>query len=266
MHSKYFTLNCILDFPPKRGASYLYENIVRAWAFLKDGFHWTLGNGYSSFWNDVWCDLGWLCTLVVFVHISDSNALVRDVWREGDVWHEGAWFFDNLSTIIPPDLHHRISKVPIPAAVDHDDGWIWGSNSGVYFVAIGYQWLLERSAIGHGFGKLLHLRRFESYSSSCYMMVFPPICSVSFVIFVLLPFARGVGWRLNLFCIVYIIVLLVEIFGACLVLVMVISFRLIGYRLGFGVLCGRTQATYLSWLFGFFGDDGIWLCLKGTLV
>lgn len=56
---------------------------------------------------DRWMMEDRLCNMVDFVNISDSTLRVRDVWRSGK------WHFNELSTIITPELWNKINAVPV---------------------------------------------------------------------------------------------------------------------------------------------------------
>ena len=99
--------------------------------------------------------------MVPFVHISDMEAVVRDVWNE-DLWD-----FSCIQTPLPNCAKQSIASLPIPSHVNLDDGWVWlSSSSGIYPSANGYHWLLSHNKnclnwmIGPGFGGSGLLRRF----------------------------------------------------------------------------------------------------------
>ena len=137
---KYFGQQGACEFVTSRGASYLWKGLVKTWGILREGFIWELGRGNSSFWYADWSGLGRLCNMVDFVHISDSDISV------GDVWRGNSWVFDHLATVIPTHIREHISQLSIPTNAARDDGWVWrGTNSGVYSSASGYNWLIRRS-------------------------------------------------------------------------------------------------------------------------
>ena len=76
---KYLGGHALDQFRVNSSCSYLWCGIVKAWNVLKDGFTWQLGRGNSSFWYDRWLPIGKLCDYVTFVHITDSDHIVRDV-------------------------------------------------------------------------------------------------------------------------------------------------------------------------------------------
>lgn len=63
--------------------SVTWKAIVHAFHFLREGFKMRLGNEDCSFWFDDWTSEGCFCQKVPYVHISDSDMWVRDVWRDG---------------------------------------------------------------------------------------------------------------------------------------------------------------------------------------
>ena len=80
---KYFGGHILDQFQVNNSCSYFWHGIVKAWNVLKDGFSWQLGPGNSSFWYDKWLPIRKLCDLVPFVHITDSDHTVRDIWSDG---------------------------------------------------------------------------------------------------------------------------------------------------------------------------------------
>ena len=73
-----------------------------------------------------------------FVHVTDSDLTVRDIWSDGQ------WNFQNLYTILDLELRNLISQVYFDESNAHADGWVWnGVASGVYTAISGYKWLLE---------------------------------------------------------------------------------------------------------------------------
>lgn len=60
--------------------------------------------------------MGQLCEVVDFVHISDLDAKVRDVWN-GSIWN-----FDVLATLLFEEIRERLSRITIPSEEDRVDG------------------------------------------------------------------------------------------------------------------------------------------------
>lgn len=100
-----------------------------------------LGAGNSSLWYEDWTGKGLLATLVTFVHISDTNMRLRDLWNHG------SWNLNALSTIIPMQVRDAILQVNVPSIANDniEDSWVWkGTHEGCYSAASGYAWLLNR--------------------------------------------------------------------------------------------------------------------------
>lgn len=96
--------------------------------------------GNTSFWYSDWTRLGPLCDSVNFVHISDTNL------RLNQVWLTDRWAFERLSTILPQEITDMINGITGPTFFQPDmvDRWIWkGHHGGLYTVASGYMWLLK---------------------------------------------------------------------------------------------------------------------------
>ncbi|KAJ1383750.1 Reverse transcriptase zinc-binding domain [Sesbania bispinosa] len=112
--------------PP--GASIVWRSIVKAKDALQNGFYMKLGNGNTSVWYEDWTGLGKLCWKVPFVHISDTQLTVKDLW-------EGAtWSLESMATSLPSDIALRILETPIPQHhSDAMDSWCWlEASSGNY--------------------------------------------------------------------------------------------------------------------------------------
>lgn len=119
-------------------ASITWRSIVKARDALREGFDMRLGSGSSPLWYSDWLQCGPLCYLLDYVHISDTNVKISDIWKNG------SWDLSGLATIIPPHIHDVIMQQNVPTHVDDSltDSWVWkGNKDGIYNVATGYSWL-----------------------------------------------------------------------------------------------------------------------------
>ena len=92
-----------------------------------------LGNGLSSFWYMTWLELGKICELVDYVHMSNVDAKVKDAWRNG------GWDLSGFATPLLAWLRERIMEVLFHQNTN-DDGWVWmGASSGSYSIANAYR-------------------------------------------------------------------------------------------------------------------------------
>ncbi|KAJ1384246.1 putative ribonuclease H protein, partial [Sesbania bispinosa] len=79
-----------------------------------------LRGGGTSIWYMDSTGLGPLCHLLSFVHISDTQLSVKDLWIGGH------WDFFVLYTLILEDIPTHIRSIPIPSiSVDELDTWTW---------------------------------------------------------------------------------------------------------------------------------------------
>ncbi|KAJ1430383.1 Ribonuclease H-like superfamily [Sesbania bispinosa] len=121
--------------------SYIWKSICKAKDILKDGFSLRIGSGNSFLWYSVWSELGKICDLVDYVHISDSTLQVRDIWSNG------LWSFNNLATPIPNNIKDVIQGIPIPKFCS--DGfkfmvtywWLWRWRNSFIFDVV--PWSIE---------------------------------------------------------------------------------------------------------------------------
>ncbi|XP_016164363.1 uncharacterized protein LOC107606867 [Arachis ipaensis] len=114
LRAKYLRNEGVLDGPVPCNASQVWKSISKAFGALKDAFSWCVGSLYQSFWFDNWIIEGTIAQDVPFVHISDSDLTIRDVWKD--------------------DLNAGETL-----------GWSWGvASSRLYSARSGYSWLAKR--------------------------------------------------------------------------------------------------------------------------
>ncbi|KAJ1431332.1 hypothetical protein SESBI_07184 [Sesbania bispinosa] len=100
-------------------------------------------SGNSSIWYKDWTGLAPLCNLPPFVHITDTQKNVKDIWKEG------TWDFSGLYTSIPQEVQNHISSIPIPQTISSEpDMWCWGASLDFkYNVRSGYKWLQDQQSV-----------------------------------------------------------------------------------------------------------------------
>ena len=105
---------------------------------LKDGFRLSKGN--SSFWFSNWTQTRPLCNQLQFVHISDSELCVRDVWQNDH------WNWNMLASWIPSSVKNIVDNLPSSDNADMDDAWCWALGKlGCYTTSSAYAWLLSHN-------------------------------------------------------------------------------------------------------------------------
>ena len=115
---KYFNEPRDTWFNSRKGSSYIWQSLTCAKHLLREGFRWQLGNGHSFLWYVPLSELGKLYDLVPFIHISDAEAVVRDVWNDK------LWDFSCIWTPLPDSAKQSIGSLPILSHVDLDNGWV----------------------------------------------------------------------------------------------------------------------------------------------
>ncbi|MED6148040.1 hypothetical protein PIB30_049441 [Stylosanthes scabra] len=74
-----------------------------------------------------------------FVHISDTNLQIQDVWDHGN------WNMNRLSSILPEEVKQNIGSYNPLAEQVASSGWFWSSSSSkIYYASSGYRWLCNR--------------------------------------------------------------------------------------------------------------------------
>lgn len=127
-------------YPPNRNnASITWRSITKAIEAFWNGFAMRMGSGMTSFWYTDWLGCGPLCNIVDYVHISDNQLSLKDVWDMG------TWSLDKLATPLPSHVKDTILNKVVPSITDASlsDTWTWqGNKDGIFSVASGYSWLL----------------------------------------------------------------------------------------------------------------------------
>lgn len=78
---------------------------------------------------------GPLCNMVDYVHISDVDLCLKDVWENG------FWNLNRLATPISDQVRTLLlnNNVPNIISPDHPDCWVWkDSNDGIFKASSGY--------------------------------------------------------------------------------------------------------------------------------
>lgn len=122
--------------------SIIWRSIHKAIESLADGFKMRLHSGTTSFWYSDWTGLGNLCDLVEFVHVSDTQLTLNQLWDDGN------WVLDRIISDLPDEVTVAICDVQIPTnpSVNLHDCWAWdGDHGGIYTAASGYWWLLNKN-------------------------------------------------------------------------------------------------------------------------
>ncbi|XP_057720278.1 uncharacterized protein LOC130934758 [Arachis stenosperma] len=136
---KYLRNEGVLDDHVPRNASHVWKSISKAFGALKDAFSWCVGSLDQSFWFDNWSIEGPIAQDVPFVHISDSDLTIRDVWKDGQ------WNLHDIFSIIPEDVKQRLNDYNPDLNAGESSGWSWGvASSRHYSARSGYSWLAKR--------------------------------------------------------------------------------------------------------------------------
>ena len=139
LRAKYMRNEGVLDGPVPCNASHVWKSISKAFGALKDAFSWCVGSLDQSFWFDNWSIEGPIAQDVPFVHISDSDLTIRDVWKDGQ------WNLHDIFSIIPEDVKQRLNAYNPDLNAGESSGWSWGvASSRLYSARSGYSWLAKR--------------------------------------------------------------------------------------------------------------------------
>ena len=120
LRAKYMRNEGVLDGPVPCNASHVWKSISKAFGALKDAFSWCVGSLDQSFWFDNWSIEGPIAQDVPFVHISDSDLTIRDVWKDGQ------WNLHDIFSIIPEDVKQRLNAYNPDLNAGQSSGWSWG--------------------------------------------------------------------------------------------------------------------------------------------
>ena len=99
---KYLKNGNILNAKRSNGALYVWRSIVKAVGCLKERFQFEIHNGETSLWQQDYIGLGSLWEEVFYVHISDVNKQVKDLWVDG------RWCLDGLVNMLPMEVKYHI--------------------------------------------------------------------------------------------------------------------------------------------------------------
>ncbi|QHO52257.1 Putative ribonuclease H protein [Arachis hypogaea] len=139
LRAKYQRNEGVLDGPVPCNASHAWKSISKAFGALKDAFSRCVGSLDQSFWFDNWSIEGPIAQDVPFVHISDSDLTIRDVWKDGQ------WNLHDIFSIIPEDVKQRLNAYNPDLNAGESSGWSWGvASSRLYSARSGYSWLAKR--------------------------------------------------------------------------------------------------------------------------
>lgn len=144
LKDKYLGNSSIWSPYPCPTPSLIWRSLTKTASALQDGLAMKINSGNSSVWYSDWSGRGKLCNLVDFVHISDTQM------RLWDIWIDGSWRFNQLATIIPEQVKNLFLNVTIDNLLHEDlpDCWSWkGNNEGIYNASSGYSWLNSRMLI-----------------------------------------------------------------------------------------------------------------------
>ena len=108
---KYLGCESIFLTSPNRKCSYVWQGILKTIDRLRDGFKFRIGTGDISIWYNHWIGNSKLCHELDYVHISDSDLRVHDLWDDGK------WNLQRLATILPQHLTRSLT-LPSPHSVD----------------------------------------------------------------------------------------------------------------------------------------------------
>jgi len=160
--------------------------------------------GQVSFWHDKWIYNVYLCNVVPYVHISDTNIRLRDLHENED------WNFKKLYTHLPSFCQDCICSITINH--DTNDKLIWSSSpNGIYSARHGYRWL-DRDPTQHlattGWSWIWRLSISEDLRHFCWVVmhvVFLLMHSEIYAILPPIPHVIDVMLLLRMICILFVI-------------------------------------------------------------
>lgn len=116
----------------KIGCSPTWSSIVKAASFLDRPFKYRVGNDEISVFYDNWLGDGPICDCMDYVHISDTQLLIRDVLVNGQ------WSWGKFYSIIPDEVKNKMTSL-----VMDDNSYdiiIWGQlKSGIFTAKSAYE-------------------------------------------------------------------------------------------------------------------------------
>ncbi|KAG4963526.1 hypothetical protein JHK85_040981 [Glycine max] len=122
------------------GASYTWNSIVKATNHLHLGFQYRLGRGDISLWYDKWLTDDYLCHLVPFVNIQDTQLKAQNIFQDG-IWH-----FEKLSTPLPMETKKEIQIYILNDNME--DVIVWGPSGDEIFTATtAFKWLIAVNSL-----------------------------------------------------------------------------------------------------------------------
>ncbi|GAU21723.1 hypothetical protein TSUD_328480 [Trifolium subterraneum] len=116
---KYLKEENLLNLTNNKTGSVTWNAIRKALSALKEGFHFRLGNGNSSFWYSNWSGNGVIANQVMFVDIHDLEMRVRDVYTDGN------WQFNLLYTNLPQEIKEKLNSTAINLNPFVNDCYTW---------------------------------------------------------------------------------------------------------------------------------------------
>lgn len=147
---KYCRTDFILTEQVRLGNSYVWRGILKARDAVQHGFGVKLGDGQSSLWYSNWLGTGKLACKVPFVHVTDTNLVVADLWQHG------TWHFDRLYTILPEEMREDIENITVPAQPSGVDRVLWKEeDSGIYSARSAYRLLTDDDGQESRFWKMI---------------------------------------------------------------------------------------------------------------
>ncbi|KAJ1439277.1 Reverse transcriptase zinc-binding domain [Sesbania bispinosa] len=138
LSQKYLQGKSIFQCTRRHRESCTWRSILKALDFLREGFHYQLYSGDSSFWFSDWTGSGLLCHKVPFVHLADTQMRVHEVW-DGQ-----QWALDRLRSFLTADFIGILRDQDGLRNSQLPDSWSWDKDHpGAYSVGKAYNWLLH---------------------------------------------------------------------------------------------------------------------------
>ncbi|KAJ1376251.1 Ribonuclease H-like superfamily [Sesbania bispinosa] len=123
-------------------SSVIWRSIINATIALREGFSFQFRSGTTSVWYDDWSGLGKFCNLVPFVHIEDTNLLVRDLWQNG------SWDLSILATHLLAELATTFTRIRCPVSTSSGlDSWVWDALENLFLSTIWWLWKWRNNSI-----------------------------------------------------------------------------------------------------------------------